>query len=102
MGMYNTLYTTVRCPRCGNTSNMDIDCYFGRLDFIQYSIGDQVSWSEKDLWRGGGRPESGNHDGEGYTECAQCRKDFFVRVIIRDDTILAVVPDHSKEPLIPD
>lgn len=67
----------------------------------EYSIGDEYKWLLGKAVQNGGRPENGNVDGEGYTVCSLCKKDFFVKVIIRNDVIRCVEPDLYKSPYIP-
>jgi hypothetical protein len=43
MSTYNLLRATVTCPRCGQTSAMAIETFFGYGILIEYGIGDHVS-----------------------------------------------------------
>lgn len=103
MGTYNVLKAVLKCPRCGRTSLMDVDLYFGYRNQIALKVGDCYPWA----WGGrsvkkGGRPPLGDIDGEGYTECPNCKKDFFVIVRVRGGRIVEALPDLSKKPYIPD
>lgn len=100
MSIYNTLRTDVVCPWCGERAEMEIDLYFGYRDLISYRIGDTCIWAEGRSAEKGGRPPSGNCAGEGYTECPQCGRDFFVTVEVQQDRIRFVKPDTSREPHI--
>lgn len=46
MGLYNELYTCVRCPRCGKEAEMVVDLYFGQRDLLKYKIGETYKWIE--------------------------------------------------------
>jgi hypothetical protein len=81
---------------------MMVDLYFGKRDQLGYNMGEVYLWIPNKSVARGGRPPEGNLDGEGYTECSSCGKDFFVIVEVRDDVIVAVRPDSSKPPLIRD
>jgi hypothetical protein len=67
------------------------------------NIGDKVPWVSGRQEENGGRPQSGNMDGDGYMECPSCRKDSFLTVCVRDDVIQAVEQTKMpKAPYIPD
>jgi len=101
MALYNRLTTIMRCPRCGNEAEMIIDLYFGCTDLLDYRLGDLYRWVPRKIPKNGGRPEGGNLNGEGYTECPVCHRDFFVIVHVRDDKLISVEPDLEKTPYIP-
>ena len=97
MGTYNILQTEITCPHCNTLVNVEIELFFGdtrRMD--RFKIGNLYRWISGKTVRHGGRPENGNIDGGGYTECSQCRRDFFVRVMVRKDRIEGVEPDTEK------
>ena len=42
MGTYNTLHTTLRCPRCGVEVDATVDCHFGYTsEMVELKIGDR-------------------------------------------------------------
>ena len=103
MGTYNTLHTSLKCPRCGIKIEAEVDCYFGSTgEMANLNIGDRYPWSERKKPQNGGRPEGGTADGEGYMECPHCHKDAFLRVFVRNDVIVGVEPDKTKFGHIPD
>src|SRR5215204_1207941 len=103
MGIYNVLHTSMTCPRCGVAVETTVDCYFGyRSEMADLKIGDRYPWLPRVQPQNGGRPEGGSVDGEGYMECPRCHKDAFLRVIVRDDVIVRVEPDATKQGHIPD
>ena len=102
MSTYNLLRATVTCPRCGQTSAMAIETFFGYGNLIEYGIGDRVTWHTGKSTKHGGRPTHGNLDGEGYTVCPLCHRDFFLKVHVRSDIIVGVEPDLEKVPYIKD
>jgi hypothetical protein len=81
---------------------MTVDLYFGFRDQLNYKLGDAYRWREGRSVKNDGRPQEGNLDGEGYTECPLCAKDFWVIVRVRNDVLESVEPDTEKKPLIPD
>jgi len=81
---------------------MMVNLYFGFRDQLDYNLGDRYEWTSSPHVENGGRPADGNLDGEGYTECPLCQKDFFVIVRVRKDILESVHPDTEKKPLIPD
>ncbi|MBK9927631.1 MAG: hypothetical protein IPP66_20365 [Anaerolineales bacterium] len=66
----------------------------------KFQVGDIYKWISGAAVQHGGRPDMGNIDGEGYTECPQCRRDFFVKVMIREDRIEGVEPNTEKAAYI--
>jgi uncharacterized C2H2 Zn-finger protein len=103
MGTYNRLKTEITCPRCLTVAEVEVDCYFGHVwEMKNYKVGDSYDWVPRKAIQNGGRPEGGDVDGEGYTDCPSCKKDFFVKVIVRKDLIQGVKPDLAKRPHILD
>lgn len=102
MGTYNILKTHVKCPRCNQILEQEIELFFGYTSESKtFKIGDKYLWSLRKQVQNGGRPENGNLDGEGYTECS-CGKDFFVNVIVRDDVLVSVKVNPNRKPYITD
>ena len=81
---------------------MEIDLRLGHCELGRYEPGDTYRWVTGKAVQNGGRPDGGDMDAEGYTECPACRKDFFVTVAIRQDVIAGVAPDTTKAAYIPD
>lgn len=102
MANFNRFSFRMKCPRCGCEADFVVDLYFGFRDQITYQKGDVYRWTSSPMVSKGGRPPEGNLDGEGYTECPECHRDFFVRVLVRNDILQGAIPDLDKKPLIPD
>jgi hypothetical protein len=101
MGTYNILQTTIACPHCNTLVNVEIEMFFGNTSMVdRFAIGDEYKWALRKSVQHGGRPEQGNIDGEGYTVCPQCQRDFFVKVMVREDKIKDVKPDMEKAAYI--
>jgi hypothetical protein len=81
---------------------MEIELYFGYRNLIEYKIGDEVEWMPRKAVHNGGRPEDGNLDGEGYTECPKCKRDSFVVAHIRGDVIESVEADLERKAYMTD
>lgn len=97
MGMYNTLHMDMTCPHCGQTGEMEIDLYFGDTrNLSQFRMGDRYLWLPDKPVKLGSRPPDGSLDGEGYTECPNCGRDFFVDVIVRGDYIRGALANLNK------
>ena len=96
MSAYNILSTEETCPHCGARFAGEINLYFGYLDLSQYQIGDTYRWAKKGGPKKGGRPEDGTCDGEGYSECPVCGRDFFLVVRVEQDRIVSAEPDPRK------
>jgi len=97
VGVYNTLSLSLACPYCGAVSQMVIDTYFGYRGLLTYHAGDTVEWWPRKAVQNGGRPADGNLEGDGSTECPQCGRDFFVRVLVRADSIVGAEVDVGKK-----
>ena len=102
MGLFNILKARMTCPRCRAKSAMEVELFFGLKNQIRYQLGDKIVWRRGKAAQNGGRPEGGNINGEGYTECPICNKDFFVQIAVRNDEIQSVKVNPDKEPYIKD
>lgn len=102
MSTLNVLHVRMPCPRRGHEADMEVECFFGFGNLIDYKIGDRVVWNEAKAVKHGGRPPGGNLDGEGYLVCPVCQLDAFVLVIVRDDLIVGVQPDSTRSGYIPE
>ncbi|PWK91206.1 hypothetical protein C8D88_1011240 [Lentzea atacamensis] len=96
MSGYNLLRVSLQCPHCGVESLAEVDFRFGLFEFRDYSVGDRLEWGEEGDRSPRERPEGGNFDGEGYAECAFCKKDFWVTINVRSDVLAEVSVDSSK------
>jgi hypothetical protein len=97
MGTYNVLQANINCPHCNTPVKVEIEMRFGNTSMMdRFVIGDLYKWVVDSAVQKGGRPAEGNLDGEGYTECPQCQRDFFVKVMVRGDRINYVLPDMEK------
>lgn len=79
------------CPHCGTSAEIEAEFRFGLPDLSRYEIGDTLRW------RDGTRPPDGNLDGEAYTVCPRCGRDFWLRVQVREDVILWAEVDASRQ-----
>ncbi len=65
------------------------------------TLGDKYPWTKgSKSVKNGGRPEQGNYEGEGYTECPSCKKDFWVKAIVEKDVLVSIQVDNEKEPYV--
>lgn len=98
MGLFNLLNAELICLSCGKNVFSDIELHFGDVsNMASYQIGDAYTWRKNKAIQNGGRPPNGNLKGEGYMECPNCEKDFFVTVIIQNDVIIRVEIDKNKK-----
>ncbi len=98
MGIYNILKAEIESPRCCQTAEEQIDLYFGyRNEMLEFKVGDEYIWCVGKEVQNGGKPENGNIDGEGYVECDLCKRDFFVKVVVRNDVIKNIEFDSMKK-----
>ena len=97
MGIYNCIRLLMHCPRCGGEAVMDFDLHFGFRNLIEYQWGDAYQWTSSPYAGHGGRPDGGNCDGEAYTECPLCTKDFFAIARVRNDILTEIVPDLNQK-----
>jgi hypothetical protein len=103
MSLHNTLRTDAVCPRCGKCGGMEFEIFFGDTRGMKVIlVGDQYPWVPLKAVQNGGRPDGGDLDGEGYAVCPSCGLDFFVRVLVRGDVIIGIVPDPEKPGYLPE
>jgi hypothetical protein len=100
MGMFNRLSLFLRCPRCGIESEMEAEFKFGLLNLEAYHLGDTIRWREVSGRPPQTRPPEGNHVGEGYVECPNCHKDFWIVIDVRRDVIDSARIDTATEGYI--
>lgn len=103
MGTYNILKTKLKCPRCKQIAEQEIDLHFGYTnEMLEFNLGGKYLWCLGRDFQNDGRPEDGNIDGEGYVVCEICKKDFFVRVAVRNDVIESIEFDSTKKSFLKD
>ena len=104
MGTYNVLKKVkIECPRCKQFAEQEVDLHFGYTnEMLEFSLGDKYLWFPKKDFKNGGRPENGTIDGEGYVVCELCKRDFFVRVKVKNDVIEGVELDSIKKTFLRD
>ena len=90
------------CPRCNEKQNLEIQLPFGCIRERHYQIGDKIQWQPGRLPEKGGRPHNGNLVEEIWSWCPTCRRDFWLIVTVREDTIEKVEVDSSRPVTIPD
>ena len=91
MSLFNLLIFRTECPRCHQNAEFEIEMRFGDTSSMSvYRIGDQIGWKNEK------HSENGNLNGEGYAECLFCCKDFFVKVIIRNNIFSRLFPKLIK------
>ena len=96
MTIHNILKIYDKCPHCGKVAEIEIEMHLGKGDLIEYQIGDMVEWIKGKTVPKGGPPNDGNMDVDGYAECEHCGLDFFLNVHIRDNRIVGVDLNASK------
>lgn len=64
----NTLYSDIKCPKCGKVVTSGIGFKVGSIDRGEYKIGEKLKW-ESGKSRPRERPDGGNLKTIGYFEC---------------------------------
>ncbi|MFN0019119.1 MAG: hypothetical protein ACKVP0_12720 [Pirellulaceae bacterium] len=78
---------------------MAVDLYFGDTsNCSNLSLGKPYPFHPQTAVHNRGFPPNGNTDGEGYTECPLCDKDFFVKALIRDGILTGIEFDPNIAP----
>ena len=85
--MYNLLLVELDCPRCHARAGCEVEFKLGLCELRTYRLGETLRWAGGHRNKPLRRPDAGAAEGEGYTECPHCGKDFWVRVEVRDDRI---------------
>jgi hypothetical protein len=94
MAAFNILEIKTECPNCKTYSSFEAEFRFGFTKLDKYLIGDKVEWGGKGY--GHSRPSEGNFTGEGYVECRFCHKDFWILILVENDTIKSFKIDTNK------
>ena len=80
-----------------------MNCYFGNTGEMKtYRLGDIYDWLPRKSVQNGGCPNDDYLEGEGYTECPKCGKDFFVIVHVVDSKISQAQADLNHLPYVAD
>ena len=91
----------IKCARCEEIATQEIDLHFGYTnEMLEFNLGDKYIWFFGKEFQNGGRPESGNIDGEGYVVCELCRRDSFVKVAVRSNVIENIEFDSTKKQFL--
>jgi hypothetical protein len=80
VGLYNVLLVDLECPQCQWRGEFEVEFKIGLLAVSTYRIGETLSWPGGQRDKPLRRPAGGNLDGEGYAECPNCGKDFWVDI----------------------
>lgn len=101
MGTYNKSFTTLKCPRCYEMIDVEIQWHFGFTSMMQeIAIGDKYPWKDRCAVQNGGRPKEGNVEGKGYSQCPKCEKDFWLKAVVRNDILEEITVDCENKPYI--
>jgi hypothetical protein len=100
MGLFNTIHTTIECPRCSQSAEVEVEVKFGWTNQIDYAVHDEVRWSSSLEFPPIDRPADGSGQFLGYCECSLCHKDFWVQVQVERDRIERIEVDLSKQGYI--
>lgn len=87
MGIYNLLFETLSCPRCGRSARVDLQFRIGLLDLIEYEPGDSIRWQGRGIRSPRERPSGGCYQSEGWATCPSCNQDFVALVTVDEDVI---------------
>src|SRR5881296_365854 len=97
MSVYNSLLTRARCPWCGKQSDIKADFRFGLRDLREYRLGDKIVWEGRGVRTPSRRPPGGNYTAEAYSECPNCGKPFWLRIVVQEDLIAEAQVDLDRE-----
>src|ERR1043165_211112 len=96
MGMFNILNVSVKCPHCKYEGDMEAEFKFGFLNMDKYKLGDTLTWIGGGKPYHKGRPADGNFVGEGYVECPNCHRDFWLIIKVTNDKLESVQVNDTK------
>ena len=99
MSRYVTVLAPLKCANCGYEGELTSFFYrnLGKLDWLEYSLGDTVTWEKFDSVSKGGRPPDGTASVEGWAECPNCGAELIPTVDIVNDTIVKAWIKPRKE-----
>ena len=49
MGLFASVFASVRCPRCGDIEDREVQFKFGDVWSPVYHLGDELRWDERDV-----------------------------------------------------
>jgi hypothetical protein len=99
MGLFNTIFAPLACPRCRARVETEVHVQVGYVaDKLRLHVGDVYPG----LATAGAATLRGDLDAEGWCVCPSCDSDFFCRVEIRQRRVTGVAPDLGRFPLGPD
>lgn len=101
MGSFNILEADLLCPRCKVTATMEIEFKFGSPDLTRYHLGDKLTWGRSKLEKKLASYTSDPVVAEGYVQCPECNKDFFVKITMHQGVLEHVEWDATRPPYIP-
>lgn len=76
---------------------MEAEFRFGLLDYRPYHLGDRIEWGTKGLRYPQMQPEGGSFEGDGYVECPNCGKDYWVAIKVVN-SVISSVEVNTKKP----
>ena len=79
---------------------MEAEFKFGFLNLGKYVLGDTLKWLGGRKAYPKGRPADGNFIGEGYVECPNCHRDFWLIIKVANDKLESVQVDKTKKGYI--
>lgn len=95
MAMFNVLKTVLECPSCLWKGEMEVEFRFGFTNLDPYVVGDKLSTRE------GEEPLPNGFIGEGYVECPNCHRDFWVNIRVEKGVVKDVTVNRDKPGFIP-
>ncbi len=94
----NILYARMICPSCDQVTEAEIKLNVGDIRYsYRYTIGDHYDWRPHASVQNGGRPENGNIDAEGVSDCPVCGAEISIKVAIRNDIVTDVFFNSERD-----
>lgn len=92
MSVYDSILCELTCPHCSVTAEFDVEVRFSSANLFLYKVGSRIDETYKPLLQG-----NSDFEIEGYTDCENCKKDFFTLVSVKNKTIKNVVVDIVRQ-----
>lgn len=94
MGIYDTVYTTIKCPYCGEETKIEDQIKWAEGELKHYTIGDYIKAIDGDgIYQYGSYIRPSLH-----CRCQKCNQKIKFAVEIKDSKIKRIFVDNNDRP----
>ncbi len=94
MGMYDTIYATIKCPYCGEDTKVEEQIKWAERDLKHYTVGDNIKTIDGDgIYQYGSYIRPSLH-----CRCQKCNQKIKFAVEVKDSKIEKIFVDNNDRP----